>query len=309
MKKLFRILLLACLILLLGTSAVLAQDEPLLIQPAPSASDISLEQKPAFVTISIPYERPDDLGWPDSEHLFLRYVDDQSIIPLSVDYDGRFWATIPAQYAEREVEAFVAQELEFTDYDPYYFEFYSMNELAVTGIVRGNEKGEALPFENISRAEAVTMLVRMLGLENASAAAANFGDVPADAWYAKNVAIAAAYGIIKGDGTNFFPLREVSREEFVTMTARALWQTGLFIEPENAAANDIDQICNIKDGADVADWAGSAYLSMKTDIITGRTMSFCVLGLSQLVHSFNMRSNTKSVLKGGITENKILLLS
>ncbi len=51
------------------------------------------------------------------------------------------------------------------------------------------------------------------------------------------------------------------------------------------------------------------FIGMKTDIITGRTMSFCVLGLSQLVHSFNMRSNTKSVLKGGITENKILLLS
>jgi Ca2+-transporting ATPase len=39
----------------------------------------------------------------------------------------------------------------------------------------------------------------------------------------------------------------------------------------------------------------------------GRTMAFTVLALSQLVHSFNMRSNKQSVFKAGFTSNKYLL--
>jgi len=43
-------------------------------------------------------------------------------------------------------------------------------------------------------------------------------------------------------------------------------------------------------------------------LIVGRTMAFCVLSLSQLVHSFNMRSE-HSVFKIGIFGNKFIVLS
>lgn len=45
-----------------------------------------------------------------------------------------------------------------------------------------------------------------------------------------------------------------------------------------------------------------------SDIITARTMAFCTLSISQLIHSFNMRSE-ESILKHGIFENKLLLFS
>lgn len=48
-------------------------------------------------------------------------------------------------------------------------------------------------------------------------------------------------------------------------------------------------------------------IGQKTDIGTGRTMSFAVLALSQLIHTFNVRSNTKSAFKVGFTTNKKLL--
>ncbi len=41
----------------------------------------------------------------------------------------------------------------------------------------------------------------------------------------------------------------------------------------------------------------------------GRTMCFCVLSLCQLVHAFNMRSETESIFKVGIFKNKLLVLS
>lgn len=44
------------------------------------------------------------------------------------------------------------------------------------------------------------------------------------------------------------------------------------------------------------------------DIEIGRTMAFCVLSMSQLVHSFNMRSEG-SVFKEGIFKNKYLVMS
>lgn len=40
----------------------------------------------------------------------------------------------------------------------------------------------------------------------------------------------------------------------------------------------------------------------------GRTMAFSVLGISQLVHAFNMRSK-KSVFKAGLLKNKFLVLA
>ncbi len=44
------------------------------------------------------------------------------------------------------------------------------------------------------------------------------------------------------------------------------------------------------------------------NILVGKTMSFAVLSMSQLVHAFNMRSET-SVIKAGLFKNKYLILS
>ncbi|HZJ83733.1 MAG TPA: cation-translocating P-type ATPase, partial [Clostridia bacterium] len=50
-------------------------------------------------------------------------------------------------------------------------------------------------------------------------------------------------------------------------------------------------------------------VGQEVDLITGRTMAFLVLALSQLVHAFNVRSNTKSAFKVGLFTNTKLLLA
>ena len=52
--------------------------------------------------------------------------------------------------------------------------------------------------------------------------------------------------------------------------------------------------------------------SLSTEVLkveVAQTMAFTVLALSELVHVFNIRNNTKSIFKTGITSNKKLLLA
>ncbi len=65
------------------------------------------------------------------------------------------------------------------------------------------------------------------------------------------------------------------------------------------------------EGAMIAGLALFAYVYAQRnygDIGIARTMAFCVLALSQLVHSFNMHSE-KPVITGGFTRNKLLVFS
>ena len=47
----------------------------------------------------------------------------------------------------------------------------------------------------------------------------------------------------------------------------------------------------------------------QSKIEVGQTMAFIVLALSELVHVFNIRDNTKSIFKTNIFNNKILILA
>lgn len=86
----------------------------------------------------------------------------------------------------------------------------------VTGV--GNDLFE--PDRELTRAEFVTMLWRMAGKPEASAAA-SFADVPADIWYRDAVNWAAEQGYVKGTGAAVFsPDGKLTRQEAVTILFR-----------------------------------------------------------------------------------------
>jgi len=183
-----------------------------------------------------------------------RYKDSKQPIPLSLSYDGRIYATVPKENADREIEAYAAKEIEFTDYDAQYYEFYPMRNLSKTGVVKGNDRGEALPFSNITRAEATAMLLRFLGLNQIAmmGGVRIFDDVASDKWYYREVLSAYHYGLVKGDSeSTFSPDRNISREEFTVMAARAVEIAGLgYPGNDNMNSTDYDKI---------SDWAIPAY--------------------------------------------------
>ncbi len=220
--------------------------------PCFAADDVAAQNGGSFAVIHVPYVSGGEDNW--QRVVRARYTDTKEPITLSVSFDGRVYATVPLKNADREIEAFETTEMEFSDYDTRYYEFYPLKQLSRTGVVRGNEKGEALPFDNITRAEATAMLMRFLGLENVSEANGfvNFADVLKDEWYYSVVMSAYYYGLVKGDSeTTFSPERNVSREEFTVMAARAVSLAGLGY-PGDANMNCIDR-------EKVSDWAKDAY--------------------------------------------------
>lgn len=229
----------------------------------------------AFTTVYV--ECPDavklfEKDWQVFSHLLLRYADDKTPIPLSAVYEDGIFATIPAENSERPLEYFVAEDMSFTDQpdendDAYYessFNFYIMELLSGRGVIKGNEKGEALPFNNVTRAEAVAMSMRLLGFDNMSDTDSGFIDVPSDSWYAPSVTKARKLGIVAGDDdTHFSPERNVSREELVALVARCLWKSGLQEEKAVSREELLEEI-NFADGGEISDWALSAYKTLKT---------------------------------------------
>ncbi len=202
-----------------------------------------------FKTICIPYET----DYNSRAVVKARFADTKEPISMSQTYSDRLCAIVPIEDAQREIEGFETQEIKFADYD-YSFEFHCFEELSRTGVVKGNESGEALPFAYVTRAEATAMLMRLLGLENALSAnaAKDFNDVSKNDWFYYVVMSAYNCGLVLGDSdTTFSPERNITREEFTVMAARAIKYAGLGYPG--------DSNTNAKYENKISDWAKDAY--------------------------------------------------
>ena len=139
-----------------------------------------------------------------------------------------------------------------------------MGQLSAKGVIEGNEKGEALPLDNITRAEAVAMTMRFLGVDNMEDTESGFSDVPEDSWFAAAVTKARKLGIAAGDDeTHFSPTRNVSRQEMAALVARCLWASGMQRE-QNITREELLEEREIGDIDEIADWALSAYGTLKS---------------------------------------------
>jgi hypothetical protein len=88
------------------------------------------------------------------------------------------------------------------------------------GLIAGYPDGTFRPDQQITRAEKAALINRIAGYP-AAGAAASFTDVPADAWFAGDVATAAAQGYMSGyDATTFGPNDVVTREQAGIMYAK-----------------------------------------------------------------------------------------
>lgn len=197
------------------------------------------------------------------DKLVARYADDKTPIAFSSLYDGYMCAAVPTENADRGIEYFISEDKTFND-DPGEenddgYLFYLMGQLAKRGVISGDNYGNALPHNNVTRAEATAMVMRMMGYGNFDDADSGFDDVPKDSWYAQTVTAARKIGIVSGDSkTEFNPHRNVSREEITAMAARAVVYAGMrnnIEEPEKYLAENV----NPADIDDISDWAMNSY--------------------------------------------------
>ncbi|WP_239633163.1 S-layer homology domain-containing protein [Paenibacillus sp. H1-7] len=144
--------------------------------------------------------------------------------------------------------------------------------LASKLVVNGMTESSFAPDNRITRAEFAAILVRGLGLNEASAA--KFTDVLPSDWYAGVVGAAAKAGLVDGfeDGT-FKPNANITREQMAVMAARAMTIVG------KKAAADAQGLASFSDSASISSWAKEAAAQTVTaGIMNGMTASTFVPG-------------------------------
>ncbi|WP_170119382.1 S-layer homology domain-containing protein [Tumebacillus permanentifrigoris] len=121
-----------------------------------------------------------------------------------------------------------------------------IEQLATKKVISGKDPQHFDPEGNLTRAEAVTLLVRALGLQPQASTA--FTDVPANAWFAGNVGAAVKAGLVNGVGNGqFAPDELVDRNQAATMIYNALQFKGK--APTGGTP------IPFKDADQIADWA------------------------------------------------------
>ncbi len=137
----------------------------------------------------------------------------------------------------------------FTDLDAYPWAKEQIVALEKNEVVNALGEGLFAPGQNITRGDFAMFLVRALDLR--STATETFTDVPADAYYAKEIAIGKALGIFKGMGDGTYGAETpISRQDLMVICARAM---RLVAKLDKAA--DAGSLGAFSDGALVSDYA------------------------------------------------------
>lgn len=131
----------------------------------------------------------------------------------------------------------------------------SLEKAVENGLISGSD-GMIFPYDNMTRAQMATIMVRALGA-SAKADISGFADVSPDAWYYDSMAKAVAMGAFTGDGKSLNPNANITRQETFVVLGRLF---SLDIDSKIAEHFGLDYsadavLANYSDGNDVAAWA------------------------------------------------------
>lgn len=112
----------------------------------------------------------------------------------------------------------------FSDMGTHLWAVDAVDYLYQNGVIEGMGNGTFAPGQSIRRCDFVLMLCRAFNLTGGSGY--SFADVPANSYYGPAVAAAKRLGVVSGDGTNFWPNRNLSRQDAMVMLNNTLKATG-----------------------------------------------------------------------------------
>ena len=225
----------------------------------------------SYVTVRLPCPEGADMTWQELQRLSVRYAGTGETVPLVSGYnwEGFLFATVPAAEAERPLEVFQAEEHRFPDCVTAWedgSEFYDApsgaDALYYRGVLEGDQAGNLNAESTLTRAEAFTLVCRLLSLEPAGDP--GFADVSPEDWWYDTASAARGAGIAAAD-VNFNPTRTVTRGEITVMLARALERIGWLTIPEGGDPAQLD----LADAGSIPDWALGAYLAFAPDLSMG----------------------------------------
>ncbi|MFD0675693.1 MULTISPECIES: S-layer homology domain-containing protein [unclassified Paenibacillus] len=141
----------------------------------------------------------------------------------------------------------------------------SIEQMANKMIVQGVSPDKFAPDQSVTRAEFAAILVRALGLSQATSGKTSFQDVKANDWYSGAVEAAVQAGMVSGyEGSLFYPDKKINREEMAVMLYRAMKFAGY----DNPKAQE--QITMFSDANRFGDWSKDAIAELaKMSIVNG----------------------------------------
>lgn len=189
----------------------------------------------------------------------------QPVYTYAINIGGGTNTLLWAEDLEITDDPYNALAVQFTDVDRYswYYDYmvYTFNQ----GYITGFNETKMAPVKEVSRAQFATILFRM-DHANPTESVAGFADVKPDDWFAGPVNWAAENEIIKGfeDGS-FGPVKNVTREQMVTMLYRYLIHYGYDLEADRVSLD------RFKDAGRVSEFAKEAMeWAVGAGIITGK---------------------------------------
>lgn len=165
---------------------------------------------------------------------------------------------------------FVNNAKTFRDVAKGFWAEQSISDASGKLFVLGTSSDTFAPQSKVTRAELPTILLRVAGLMNNTAAKQNFKDVAESSWYFRSVSIAADLGIVTGLGEGTYaPQSTLTRMEAMVMVGRLL--NAVSAGGDSIEDAEVEQILSaFTDKDDIPAWAkNSIALSIKYGIIRG----------------------------------------
>lgn len=191
-----------------------------------------------------------------------------SHVPTSITFmDGKYYAKINS--LTNSTYSVIYSSKTFADVNTHWAK-NAVNDMGARLVIDGSTDGRFEPDRDITRGEFAAIIVKGLGVMRPGTGKDIFRDVTKDSWYYDAVAIAYEYGIIDGyENGTFGPADKITREQAMTMTARAMKLTGLEVDLNQ---NEIEKLLSgFEDAGYSADYAKHSIAScIKTGVITGR---------------------------------------
>ncbi len=110
----------------------------------------------------------------------------------------------------------------FPDVSPNSWYYFCIIKSKALGVVQGFGDGYFRPDENITRAQAVAILLRQSGMKLDEQASKPLKDVPEGAWYKEEVYTAYNLGLISDKDGNVYPEEKINRGEFAIIADKFL---------------------------------------------------------------------------------------
>ena len=182
--------------------------------------------------------------------------------------DGKYYAKINS--LTNSAYLLIYSPKTFQDVGKHWAE-KDVNDMASRLVVSGIGDDKFEPDRDITRAEFAAIVVRALGLMNQGTGKDAFIDVMKKNWYYDAVSIAYEYGITSGyENGKFWPDDKITREQAMTMIARAMKITGSKVELADGEADKL--LTSFTDANSAAEYAKANIAScVKAGIVSGRS--------------------------------------